>query len=276
MTAETHRDHADYQPRDWQRFYLGYKERFVDDCCIPLDSCGLTVRLMQAPSVRAAGKKCENHRKEIDRRSDPALTGTTVWDGAVVLSQYLTRSGVLKNHSHQWAHGLPVAVELGAGTGAVSLCLLAAQQVHQVVITDLPDMLPSLQQNLRHNMGILDVSRASIRPLRWSNDDDITRLTSAHERLDLIVGSDLIYYTYSDATPHSALLLQTLCKLASPETLIFLALSLHHNPDEVHHFLQRSSEHFLVERVSQGIPEEYRVPDVMVVRLMKKPLGLME
>lgn len=50
---------------------------------------------------------------------------------------------------------------------------------------------------------------------------------------DVICGSDLIYYTYSQATPHSRLLLAALKQLAGPETMIVLSLSLHHNPEEV-------------------------------------------
>ncbi len=50
---------------------------------------------------------------------------------------------------------------------------------------------------------------------------------------DVICGSDLIYYTFSDATPHSRLLLAALRQLAGAETLIVLSLGLHHNPEEV-------------------------------------------
>ena len=50
---------------------------------------------------------------------------------------------------------------------------------------------------------------------------------------DVIVGSDLIYYTYSEATPHSKLLLWTLRRVAVLGSLIYLALSLHHNTEEV-------------------------------------------
>ena len=50
---------------------------------------------------------------------------------------------------------------------------------------------------------------------------------------DVVVGSDLIYYTYSEATPHSRLLLAALRQLAGAGTLVVLSLSLHHNPEEV-------------------------------------------
>lgn len=49
----------------------------------------------------------------------------------------------------------------------------------------------------------------------------------------MIVGSDLIYYSYTPETPHSELLLWTLRRLAGPHTTVFLSLSLHHNPEEV-------------------------------------------
>jgi hypothetical protein len=57
--------------------------------------------------------------------------------------------------------------------------------------------------------------------------------TPAGPPYDVIVGSDLIYYTYNEATPHSKLLLWTLRRVAGPGSLIYLALSLHHNPEEV-------------------------------------------
>jgi uncharacterized membrane protein YgcG len=86
---------------------------------------------------------------------------------------------------------------------------------------------------------------------------------------DVIVGSDLIYYTYSEATPHSRLLLGALKACAGPATPIFLSLSLHHNPGEVERFLRWAAEDgFHVERVAPGeLPEEYRVQDVLVARL---------
>lgn len=75
--------------------------------------------------------------------------------------------------------------------------------------------------------------------------------------------------SYTSSTPHSRLLLQALVQLAGPHTLIFLALSLHHNPEEVHAFLEwaESDWGFAVQRVTDGVPAEYVVPDVLVVRL---------
>eukprot|EP00879_Flechtneria_rotunda_P008788 GHRR01009204.1.p1 GENE.GHRR01009204.1~~GHRR01009204.1.p1 ORF type:complete len:287 (+),score=113.14 GHRR01009204.1:533-1393(+) len=249
-------------PKAWQRFYMGYKERFVHDCLIHLNS-GKTVRLRQAPSANSNKRQ----QQQLDKQSDPALTGSTVWDGAVVLSQYLTSSGILPLGQQDGTK--IVSLELGAGTGAVSLSLLAAGVVQKALITDIPDMLPHLQLNVHHNDAVLDHTKAVVRPLRWGNKADVAVLQPFKPPFDLIVGSDLIYYSYSGATPHSRLLLLALQQLAGPQSLIYLALSLHHNPGEVGNFLRWAQEDwgFAVQHILNELPHEYKVPDVLVVRL---------
>lgn len=110
-------------------------------------------------------------------------------------------------------------LELGAGTGAVSLSLLAAGAVNYALLTDIPDMLPHLQSNVQHNSSVLDLQKALVLPLRWAEPADVAALQQLgqqqqrqHQRLglrghgiqpppaqlqppfELIVGSDLIYY----------------------------------------------------------------------------------
>lgn len=109
-----------------------------------------------------------------------------------------------------------------------------------------------------------------MQPLRWGPPgDDITALPpAASPPYDLVVGSDLIYYSYSKETPHSELLVWTLQRVCGPRTLIVLALSLHHNAPEVHSFLKRCERAgFAVQRLKAEVPEAFRVPDVMLVRL---------
>lgn len=88
-----------------------------------------------------------------------------------------------------------------------------------------------------------------------------THTTPTHRTLDAC--------SYTPSTPHSRLLLQALVQLAGPDSLIFLALSLHHNPEEVHAFLKWAETDwgFAVEHITEGIPVEYVVPDVLVVKL---------
>lgn len=250
--------------KPWQRFYLGYNERFVDDCYIELHGGRVRVRLAQAPSAKCAGKKLG---VTLDKNSDPALTGTTVWDGAVVLSQYLTTTDVLRRRSYPSGCELPNCLELGAGTGAVSLSLLACGCLSSATVTDIPDVLPFLTHNISLNQHLFRRSIVHIQPLRWAVEDDVKHLKPRAPPFDLIVGSDLIYYSYSEATPHTKLLLTTLKRLSCPGTIILLALSLHHNAEEVEHFLTLATEDFNVERVTHKVPDPWRVPDVMVVEL---------
>jgi hypothetical protein len=78
-----------------------------------------------------------------------------------------------------------------------------------------------------------------------------------------------ILRSYTPSTPHSRLLLQALVQLSGPHSLIYLALSLHHNPEEVHAFLNWAQQDwgFEVQTVTDGVPAEYVVPDVLVVRM---------
>ena len=76
----------------------GYRERFVEDCCIPLAN-GKEVRVKQAPSAKQfkqqqqptrrgsggcqhqqqqhGGPPGSRNQKQLDKQSDPALTGST-------------------------------------------------------------------------------------------------------------------------------------------------------------------------------------------------------
>jgi hypothetical protein len=67
----------DYSPAPWQRFYLGYRERFVDDCIIEMND-KVVLRLAQAASTKDSAKKTglKHNKSSLGKdASDPALTG---------------------------------------------------------------------------------------------------------------------------------------------------------------------------------------------------------
>ncbi|GFR52470.1 hypothetical protein Agub_g15039, partial [Astrephomene gubernaculifera] len=160
-------------PKDWQRFYMDYHQRFVNDCVLQLRGGKVCVRLAQAPSAKCANKQQQQQQQgrsrqqqqqqqgqqKLDKDSDPALTGTTVWDGAVVLSHFLTETAVLvrpADSPYAYSGGrLPAVLELGAGTGGVSLSLAACRLAASVTATDLPDLLPHLRTNVERNKHLL-------------------------------------------------------------------------------------------------------------------------
>ena len=284
----------------WQRFYLGYHGRFQEDVELALPS-GQQVAVSQAPSASSNkrgphsthNKKGQVHESKV---KDPSLTGTTVWDGSICLAMTLTSSPDLISKGHA------SAIELGAGCALVSLALAAERLMSSCCITDLQEMIPSIECQVKKNAQVLGDSRRegspaliSVRALRWGpeGEEEITLIEEELERgrvdqtcsteeeevshlkpattsnhFDIIVGADLIYYSYSEETPHTRLLLWTLKRLCGPNSVVYLALSLHHNPDEVDSFLSLAeNEGFLVKQLIKEVPEDYRVEDVKVVRL---------
>lgn len=281
----------------WQRFYLGYHGRFQEDVELVLPS-GRVVAVAQSPSASKSNKG-KVHESKV---KDPSLTGTTVWDGSICLAMTLCSSPSLINANKGNKEGVKRVsmIELGAGCALVSLAVAAERLVSSVCITDLAEMLPSIERQVSKNAQVLsdlrregDPVKIDVRALKWgpegkediaaiendlalynrgqdrpSTSEESTEEATTANHFDIIVGADLIYYSYSEATPHTKLLLFTLKRLSGPSTIIFLALSLHHNPDEVNSFLKQAAEvGFLVDQLMEQVPEEYRVDDVMVVRL---------
>ena len=106
---------------------------------------------------------------------DPALGyGGTVWDAALVLSAYLS------SLEGEFTPSTRV-LELGSGTG---LCGFHLQKRFgcEVVVTDVPALLPLLERNKRRN----DCNDVSIVELRWETEQSLGRF-------DYVLGSDLVY-----------------------------------------------------------------------------------
>ena len=91
-----------------------------------------------------------------------AGTGSSVWDGAVVLARYL------ETHPAKVA-GRRV-VELGSGTGFGGL-VAARLGASEVLLTDLDQCLPLIEANVRRN-GLAD--RVAAAPLRWGEPADVS------------------------------------------------------------------------------------------------------
>ncbi len=106
------------------------------------------------------------------------------------MPQYLTATSVLQQRTWPCRRQRPIACELGAGTGAVSLSLLASGVVEAAVITDIQDMLPHLRANVARNAAAVDAGAAYVRALNWATAaEDAASLGVLHgPPFDLIVG----------------------------------------------------------------------------------------
>jgi predicted nicotinamide N-methyase len=123
----------------------------------------------------------------------------------VILSQYLeVESSVISNKK---------LIELGSGTGltGIAASIIGAEEI---TLTDLPDVLPFLKQNLVTNK-VQD--KIAVTALDW-------KTSSTHNtKYDIILGSDLIF-SVNSIIP----LIQTLHHLSHSETVILLAHKFRH------------------------------------------------
>ncbi|QIW97435.1 hypothetical protein AMS68_002953 [Peltaster fructicola] len=123
---------------------------------------------------------------------EPALTadnlGHKTWASSFMLAQRLCR---LKDD-------LPTnsILELGAGTGLVGMAAACVLCTH-VVMTDLPEIVPNLERNLKDNAEIIGATggTCSSAVLDWRNPEClvIDEQRQAAQSFSLIVAADMVY-----------------------------------------------------------------------------------
>lgn len=121
---------------------------------------------------------------ELDDVSDSttgrALTGSWVWDSALVLSNWMATQGAVHFHFQDKS-----VLELGAGAGLPGLTA-ARLGASRVVLTDMGPLLPGLLRNVEAN-GHGD--RVEARELVWGSDESPSQISE----FDLILMSDVFY-----------------------------------------------------------------------------------
>ncbi|CAL5014548.1 unnamed protein product [Urochloa decumbens] len=123
---------------------------------------------------------------ERDGTHDPAtgrvLTGSWLWDSALVLASHLAASPSALHHLRG-----ATALELGAGgTGLPGIAAVACLGAARCVLTDVAALLPGLRGNADAN-GLHAAAQADVRELRWGD-----RLEDQLE-VDVVLMSDVFY-----------------------------------------------------------------------------------
>lgn len=166
-------------------------------------------------------------RQRVDWHSQLELgTGTLCWDCSFSLCSFL------QHYLPRYTDGLhpdkcTKVIELGSGTGLVGIAvyhILNTQGSCQVVLTDLPAMIPLLRENVAANPSPHHVTNCCLtaRALDWEDVRTIENLaTEDTEPFDVIICSELLYAGWSEDPFHP--LLQALTMLVSDHTLVIFA-----------------------------------------------------
>lgn len=132
--------------------------------------------------------------------------GGFCWDAAYILGEHVINKEQEWNASN---HDRTTVLELGAGTGLCGLMLSKATDA-QVTITDLPELLGLMQDNLHRNHPYR--SNVKARTLRWGCQEDY------QGTYDVIIGADIVASLYDPVA-----LAATLHALSGPSTKIYIS-----------------------------------------------------
>mmetsp|Transcript_7699 Transcript_7699/g.14478 ORF Transcript_7699/g.14478 Transcript_7699/m.14478 type:complete len:199 (+) Transcript_7699:201-797(+) len=112
--------------------------------------------------------------------------GALVWEGALVLSQHVSRLPPGKLRGAR-------VVELGAGLGLVGL--LAAKRGARVTLTDVAALLPSLESNSSANQPMPEPGTVEIAELEWGSAGAPAAIEVIKEAgpIDFVLAADFLY-----------------------------------------------------------------------------------
>ena len=197
--------------------------------------------------------------------SEETELGNTVWDGSIALSKQLER---IYGQSALQGKSL---VELGAGCGLVGL--VASVLGAKVVLTDLENMVPHLQQNVKCNKQGFETQPPIVMPLCFGNSGQIKSVREVFDGpIDYIIGADIVY-KWVDFDK----LVSTLVQLSSaheahatnPSTII-MSFEDHDYGESRRKFLTVASKEFEVRPLLDALDAEYTKERLDIVELLLK------
>lgn len=178
--------------------------------------------------------------------------GCVVWDAGIVLGKFLDYAQIFKNSSARKS-----VIDIGSGTGVVGL--YAAALGANVILTDLPGLLPLLEKNIHSNKNVLNGSATSA-VLSWGEDSP--KFVSP----DILLISDCIYYDMSVEK-----LIPTIVALSSEKTDIFISYEDRENKRKlIKQFLSELKKWFDIRVIpSSELHPDFHSPDIHVLKCKK-------
>ncbi|KAI1444049.1 putative methyltransferase-domain-containing protein [Annulohypoxylon stygium] len=132
---------------------------------------------------------------------EPPITGDSLglktWGSSYLLAQYLGEIAK-KSLSHLLRLGQPNlslnVLELGSGTGLLGMAAAAIWQTN-VVLTDLPSIIPNLVFNIEKNRSTIETLGGGIDSgaLTWGSDEDNAERFSKKNQFEIVLVADPLY-----------------------------------------------------------------------------------
>ncbi|GCC35812.1 EEF1A lysine methyltransferase 3-like [Chiloscyllium punctatum] len=167
-----------------------------------------------------------------------------VWEAGVALCQYFQKEKI--NFTSK------KVIELGSGTGIVGI--LATLLGGDVTMTDKPNILKQIENNVSINIPTACQHRVKVRALTWGEDQ--TKFPTAY---DIILGSDIVYSSVSYPA-----LLETFRYLARQGATIYLATEIRKSNDSTYFH-----EKLLPQYFNCQVVESLQTKSVIVCKLSK-------
>lgn len=183
-------------------------------------------------TVSWEGFRFAGHEIRITEAKD--CYGAVVWPSALVLCYFL------ETHAKQYNMVDKNVIEIGAGTGLVSI--VASLLGARVIATDLPELLGNLQYNISRNTKMKCKHLPQVKELSWgvALDRDFPRSAT---NFDYILAADVVY-----AHPFLEELLVTFDHLCRESTVILWAMRF--RLEKENRFVDRFKELFDLEELS--------------------------
>lgn len=130
--------------------------------------------------------------------SGSGTTGFRTWEAALHLGNYLLSS----TNGTKWVEGKTV-LELGAGTGFLSILSRQSLQAHKVVCTDgSGEMVDIANGNIALAPNITNIETGTLK-WGWALKDSVLEEYINHGKIDTVIGADVVCGTmYSSADYH--------------------------------------------------------------------------
>eukprot|EP00939_MAST-03C_sp_MAST-3C-sp1_P002844 g2844.t1 len=227
-------------------------------------------RFSDLTEFRVSGKWIRVEKAKVKRdvkRREYGDTGTTIWDGSVVLAKYVEYYEEKKESSFT-LKGERHVLELGSGTGLTGLSVAAIGRDTSVTLTDLPYCLDTLRANVEAQTWLSSdekKGRIHVKALDWTRPPEGTVLS----KYSLVLAADCVWVP--DLVGPFVDVLKRIAEARRSRSLSFRAILSHQTRSLrtdrlLFDSLKRSG--FVVREGSQAaVPAEYRVDAIRVFEI---------